>query len=125
MWSETFCPSLGGRTLVALKGCSCCAARLLLDCTASPMLCCRPSEPLIGSACYFSIAERDLFVVWWHTQAHKCRQTQPLFPQHHTLAQLPPRHAQFTKRVHTAHSCGDTIMWEAIINLDFDQELLT
>lgn len=82
MCSGTFRPSSGGRPQTQqLKGYSCCAASLLLDCAASPMSCCRPSEPPIGPACCSSVAARDLFVAsstLGHTRAHKCKHSPSL-----------------------------------------------
>lgn len=68
-WNISSC-FLGGRTLTTSKGFSGCAGSLLLYRTASPMSCCRLSEPLIGSVCWLSVAPRDLFVVL-HVRIHR------------------------------------------------------
>lgn len=125
MWSGTFRPSLAGRTLAVSRGYSCSAASLLLDCTASPMPCCHPSEPLIGIVCCFSSCRGRLVCCLARQDTHGPANANaaPVWGCIcGTHSHSYPRY--FAKRVHAVHNCWDTTTWEAIIGSDSDKGLL-
>lgn len=125
MWRRTFCPALGGKAFPALKGFFLPRPSLLLDCTASPMSCCRPAWASSWLAVFFQELQAEICLL--------SRRTHPLFwsgaetpeppiaAHTRTAAQdvphLPSEHTR-------ARDSWDATVWVAVISLDSDQRMV-